>query len=56
MVLQLTGRFNLLSCTADEACLKNKGVEQVRIEYVWQNTEVLYTAAGEDRLEANKLC
>lgn len=41
MGLQLTGRFNLLSCIADEAGLKNKGVEQVRNDYIWCNTEAV---------------
>ncbi|KAK2842075.1 hypothetical protein Q5P01_012275 [Channa striata] len=36
----LTGRFNLLSLTADKACLKNNGVEEARIGYNWHNVEM----------------
>lgn len=36
----LTGRFNLFSCNADEACHQKKGVEQVSSDYIWSNIEV----------------
>lgn len=57
MALQLTGRFNLLSLTADKACLKNNGVEQVRSGYNWHNIEVMpimYHSWYRERAKARK--